>query len=198
MDNLSSNWFSKHKFLGYLFLAVVFAAIVVGIYIWKYGNNLEKFPQIVQRDQQDPTADWKTCSNYQFAYEFMYPSDWKFWTAAAPESVLTSDQTCSTESVYLSKNLAWKEPSLKVSVGTDAGNKTLEQYFSAELSFASPPYKPIKATELDGERLVWYSYDSGSEFALYVVHSGKIYQIIADDMSIELLNQILSTFKFTK
>lgn len=91
----------KHKILGYLFLGIVFAAIVAVVFWWQYGannsnNGIDSFEECfrsvygyqkiwVDRCQtpdgrvfmnpqaMDETADWKT---FGIGFEIKYPSNW--------------------------------------------------------------------------------------------------------------------------
>src|SRR3990167_7711464 len=68
------SWLSSHMILGIVFLVVVLAAIVSGIYYWQTTSQIPPVAQFpVHKDEM---AGWKTYSNVQYGYELKYPVDW--------------------------------------------------------------------------------------------------------------------------
>jgi hypothetical protein len=158
-------------------------------------NPLVQTPPVVQQaTSTDETLNWNTCLNTLYGYELKYPSDWKFWQGGEVLT-LTSYQKC-TGDIWLSTK---GDPAFIINRVTNADQATVQKYFAG-----TSDKKPLKETNLDGERALWYHDGSSPEkFAeLYVSHKGKIYSISYDSINaqsdLDLFNKILSTFKFTK
>jgi|GEM_PF-1597739 hypothetical protein len=76
------NWLSKHMLLGYVFLFLVLAAIVSGIYYWQFGrvkHLADNSKQITDNTRQVPEvpSDWKTYTNSQYGFELTFTDKWK-------------------------------------------------------------------------------------------------------------------------
>lgn len=71
----------KYKILGYIFLGLVFAATVVAVYWWQYGQVSKQEIDNRKQSQVDETANWQTYRNATYGFEFQHPSTYSFQTS---------------------------------------------------------------------------------------------------------------------
>ncbi len=194
MDNLPSSWFSKHKLLGYLFLAVIFGAIVAGVYYWQYGRYSKQEAVISNQEPQiqDPTANWQTYTNSKYNFQVQYPSNW----------VVKEEGSIVFRSLSYQKRLDDNDKNC-----SDNNEQTycLSETYGESVSFdAELGDRP--ADQLKGQKVfnsvTFNRYSDGGLFGDYTIYTtlknGVVLAFSTDDRNLPYLDQILSTFKFTK
>ena len=194
------NWLSAHHILGYIFLIVVAAAIIAGMYYWQTVSNM---PQDVQAPvaHQDETANWQTYTNDQYGFEFKYPSN---WALQAPQN------SQNPVSIFKSKSVSDTDipADFHVSVYSDVseldssnlGVKSLSDYLDQYSKGQSPFLVNVAPTTLadkDG-----FVADAGPDTfgggTYYFIPAGdKIFEIYILNPADQTDQLILSTFKFT-
>jgi hypothetical protein len=195
------NWFSAHRILGYVFLIVVAAAIIAGMYYWQTVSNM---PQNVEPPvpHQDETANWQTYTNDQYGFEFKYPNDWTL--------LKTSQNSPISISVFRSKSVSDTDipADFRVSVYSDVsaldssnlGVKSLSDYLDQYSKGQSPFLVNVAPTTLADQ--AGFVADAGPDTfgggTYYFIPAGdKIFEIYILDPADQTDRSILSAFKFT-
>ncbi|MBU4338962.1 hypothetical protein KKB43_04785 [Patescibacteria group bacterium] len=177
------------------------AEVIDYMTVGTFSKNLEVldvFGKIIKSfEKKDETADWQTCKNKKYSYEIKYPLDWKVWQPGAPEARLANCNE-NLSLVAFSPNIYAYPDQQQINIdvydqdrleGTVwEGITSLDDY----LKITSVKIK--KETVIDGERLVWRET---ADNQLIAFHNGSIYYFSVYNIDNSLLDQILSTFKFT-
>ncbi len=167
-------------------------AILAGAYVWaiKYLKPQEHHAQTLTPDQ---TANWKTYKNDKYGFEVRYPTTWP----------ITTSKTGRDNRIFVLA-INHVEPT------SDGGGLPKYLYISIEpgeniYSCVGGRKEPLGYIVIDGNQYE-KCINPGSYFnqgdGLYVtlIHSGFTYVFSADfyDKNHTTVDQILSTFKFTK
>ena len=196
------SWFAMHKVLGVVFLLAAAGAAVAGIYYWQTVRNLPtSYQPIVHKD---PTANWKTYTNSEYGFEFKYPNGWNANNASLTGAVyaLGLDNALLD---HFDNDLPYGltiRVYLSISSLDDQklGVKDLNSFLLAYSSLPNPRYQNIQPFSIDNQ--LGYKTDSGPGNFIpgifyYIAYKNYIFEIL-DFMGTPEVNQILSTFKFTK
>jgi hypothetical protein len=167
-----------YQVLGWIFLGLVFAAVVSGVY-YQQMKNLPVDSPIVH---QDPYAGWKVYKDEKHGFEFKYPGDWTalsdgLYVEAAPASETGHD-------VYLSVNLN----SPKTLQRAESNYKAMRKgsaIVKTEISFA-------------GLSAVEFRYADDSDPVFFMVDLGERYLEIRNYRNNDaVVKKILKSFAFT-
>ena len=213
MDNLNLNpqlnpgelpprksWFSAHKVLGWVFLVVAAAAIVVGLYYWQtVGGIPTAYAPIAHHD---PTAGWQTYTNSVGGYSFKYPSDWQAATSNSNSTTALFGPTATGDSGLGGVEL----------MGTLNANQTLADFvkkFNAGVGSGSTSETP---QTINGKNAIVSILPlpglppSEAKSAAFANSAGQVFNVYLDyvasspgkDHLLSDFNQLLSTFQFTQ
>ncbi|MBI4049702.1 MAG: hypothetical protein HY395_02730 [Candidatus Doudnabacteria bacterium] len=179
---------NKHKLLGYLFLALVFAGAVALAYWWQYGTD---------NKQADEITDWKTYRNEEYGFEFKYPKDLEAKEELHKDFRITDGET---EKVFDWLNVS-------IDYGAENGRIILTMNhpgFGLEVVEEKIDDKIISVNNINMQREV-LTVKFGGKFILYSFSSDPDhnYLFFADipknkETSLKLSDDIVSTFKFLK
>ncbi len=176
------SWVSSHHLLGYLFLLAVFAAVVSGIYYLQVSERQE-FPAPVVHEAS--ISDWKTYTNTEYGFEFKYP-DYKYVDGLTIEQNtknLSLDQWLYESEDYYSErevNEINKEPGSGIGYSENTFSVNNTKIFQNRIAG--------EGTGIDSV----YTFIPKNNIIIVFKTALKW-----DGANDEVLNQILSTFKFT-
>lgn len=195
-------------------VAIVIAVVVIasgGFFAYQYYSTPKENNQPqVQNEQQnqntenatDQTASWKTCTNTKYGYELKYPVDWKVYKPGAPEARI-ADCSENLDIIAFSPDI-FKDLSIVQQFTIDvsdpkrlegtiyAGAKSLNDYFSKN-PLILQTYPIVKETKIDGERMVMLK---DGRFNLF--HNNILFDIRTSNLTDSIIDELFSTFKFTK
>jgi hypothetical protein len=189
----------NNKFIYSAILVVILLFLAVEGVLW-YKNKKQVDMQASELSSAELTADWKTYTNEDYGFEFKYPeslavdevkgsSDFeKRYTDAridTPSNIQINKNVDGTEGLPIFLDISGHEPVNKPEGDCERG------FVSSKIILGG-----ISATKCVGESM----YGPGSMIISYS-KDGVIYYYIASDRYInndqDLIDQILSTFKFT-
>jgi len=184
------------KFFVALVAIIILAGASYGAIWWWWGRQQiaqEVVPTFTPRT--DETADWKTYTNTQYGFEFKYPADWTLQDG--------KEQGISPmfNSVIITKNLSNKEY-LRISFTSSKEN--LQQGFSGQekISLAGIEWigsqynNGVPGEDAPHDSLAYFSKYAGLNFQVDLYPVTFLPYSTNRDIN-PILNQILSTFKFT-
>jgi hypothetical protein len=185
-------------------LVIILIVVIValsGVIIWQ--NLGSKSPAVNNQPPiSDETADWKTYTNEQYGFEMKYPSDW------SPIEITDSLQR---QHLY---HFQTPDGEIVFNVGQESYTASLEEYINSTkntlLNAEGGNYIVSEKKEItvDGRKAIEIPNRGNNyeEVLIFVKNDNSIYEIVfttksnRDDVLIlaEVLNQMLSTFKFIK
>lgn len=164
-----------------------------GSYVGRTGPNCEfaACPGI-----NSETANWQTYRNEEYSFEVKYPQDWVVYYSSGKEPPY-----------YIPlKAQSYFQPKDKTVplVGIEAMGSTWEQ----EIAALNIEYEQYQQLTIDGYEAIKKEEVISNDASIRIAVNGpqkKVYEIILHEFAItktqtdvEIFNQILSTFKFTK
>ncbi len=149
----------------------------------------------------NPTADWKTCKNTRYGYEFKYPQEWQVFKPGLGEAGPADCTDGDTRLFLFAKSISdfntnflaveVKSPEYMAAFYPNIKNLEDALQKNSTLAPAHSTNSIVAELTLDGERLVQFTNDD-----FWAFHDGTLYEFrMAGDLP--LVRQILSTFKFT-
>lgn len=161
---------------------------------------------IISPNALDPTVNWKTYTNTKFNFSFQYPSEWKTNEYDNGNRVVAVDNHSHSFSVSFSIN----SPSEYVSDPEKIIKNYLSYYVSSTAQFLTGgKITTTESTEVDGFKATKYIIQesnpklAGGNFTrawIFVPNNSRITFINEDpyeESYVQIMDQILSTFKFT-
>lgn len=158
-------------------------------YTCDYSNSANHDIGTCIKDKQlDETATWKTYTNDDLGISFKYPSDWN--------TPLTTNLSVHIE----------KDPDLRMIVGACPGYSFSIAKYDHLSNYSS--YKPTKLGKVDKEPV--QVFEQTNQYGCYtkIIFVNKppeenytprlVISMIQKDTNLHVLDQILSTFKFTQ
>jgi hypothetical protein len=182
-------WWSLHHALAYTVIAL--AVLAFGV----VGANYEMMSKVSTTYQPvahevkniDPTANWKTYTNSQYGFQIKIPQDWDSFPGVDGISFASAD---TTNSYNQSKKECNANPPCAPLLGIDMSFNNRDQ---------SDSQTSLPAVTLGSN--TWSVYEEHldvTDVLIYQIkNNGKIYSFRYFSSNPAMLNQILSTFKFT-
>lgn len=167
------------KFIGVIVLLLVLGAGAYGAMWYQQKQQVaqEVVPIFTPRPSAtpDPTADWKTHTNSQYGFEFKYPGDLILHPVVDGVEISLPPDTL-------------RDLLLSVSLDGRIISEISDQYAKIRI--------PLKDIFVNGIPAI-QPENTGN---IFIVHDNKVYKIIYNEVNNpnKLVDQILSTFKFTK
>ena len=191
-----------HKSVLHWLIVVVAITAVVGYFVvsfyteaWPFGSMLKPLPQQnyvlldnIPAPTQDPTVDWQTYRNNEYGFEFKYPGDW---------AVIKPDN----QIIYLAKKTE-EMAGGGITISKSSGIlEDIENDLKSDLILVSSDAKIINGIQWNihvGKEkreppeppMTFISFYSEKD--QNIISFGAIYNPLTN----ELIDQILSTFKF--
>lgn len=173
---------------GFANIILVVIVVVIAGAVGYFVVVKKSWPVVQQTPTpKDETANWETYTNTEYGLEFKYPSNL---------NVLETNSTISLESHYNSE--------LYINVVSSTLAVESEKVKKEIASFASAKLISDKNITIDGYpaiKIVAYYPESGVRQNIYYFSEikGKVFIVTATPLETKLLiDQIVSTFKFTK
>ena len=183
--------------LGIVFLVVVLAAIVSGIYYWQTTSQIPPVAQFpVHKDEM---AGWKTYSNVQYGYELKYPVDW--FTNCNDKDIQCLFYPEDPLNFGPGENVSW----IAISNHSTMKEKTLESYFK-DNGLSNRHEVQINGQVATAADLIISDIDNG-KYYIFQRDTGLLIISVSDmvgnnpsrkRIGESTFNQILSTFKFVE
>ncbi|OGE87738.1 MAG: hypothetical protein A3J07_03425 [Candidatus Doudnabacteria bacterium RIFCSPLOWO2_02_FULL_49_13] len=200
----------KHKILGYLFLAAAAIVVVGGIYLWQN-------PRIVKAPvTTNETVNWKTYTNTKYGFEFKYPSNWELIDRHLPKSDASDSLWYENLVSVTGPKVQGQAPSGTVwyvyenKAASTVANNWLNVYNAArgfklisnqKIVFAQEDaFELVYDTGLGVMRIVVFEKNNNAFALTYFLSFTDVLSDSNDYVNkvSPLVDQILSTFKFTK
>ncbi len=179
-------------------LVIVAAIIGVGLYIGKKISSVQPQSTVISNSVASPvpsptpdvTANWKTYTNAKYNFSFKYPSAWNVTYDQQPDpagnpdkySILMGDSSSSLSITILKSNQSQTFASLSNLLNLPSGSATITS--RKEISVA-------------GSKALFVTQDNNKVGALMLNSSGNIIILETASTNMSILDQIISTFKFT-
>jgi len=163
------------------------------------------------------TEGWETCRNEEYEYEFKYPAEWYLYNSEesyikeyesplfAKEAKLCQGVRLVVSDTILHDPGEWLNKPERKTLGLDisnqsrlsktiyAGSTTLDEYFNANPRILETS-SIIKKSIIGGEIAVWI--DKVSIIDIMFFHNESLFRISHQNLTPQLTETILSTFKF--
>ncbi|PIZ71384.1 MAG: hypothetical protein COY09_00825 [Candidatus Portnoybacteria bacterium CG_4_10_14_0_2_um_filter_39_11] len=167
-------------------------------------NQVQQLTKIIPADE---TADWKTYTNEQFNFEMKYPKEWSFVEYPTINAVGFGNQDnppcpegvgeCSSP-MDIQISMTNIQEAIK-SVGRQLSDTTTENVIINNQNGIQIEGYYQGLTGGPGER-----YEGLKTIRIFFSHNNKTYEITIEERqkndipNLDILNQMLNTFKFTK
>lgn len=152
----------------------------------------------------NPTADWQTYINTKYAYQLKYPTDWLVQAMGGTQQV----SQISEANFRATADETPAESGFKIAVTPDPKNLSLTDWVTTQnsdngITFSSTTKTNSSIVSING--LNWEQVDDKSidyvptGFVKYgIAQGGNLYYVVIYSADIKIVDQILSTFKFTE
>ncbi len=197
------SWLQSHMILGVVFLVVVLAAIVAGIYYWQTTREIPSFVQAPVH--REPTENWKTYSNTEYGFEFKYPESWTkknddkknilVWSGKENSAVTESD-IFNVVIMPDSAHSTLKNLKDECEINCHDPRKEIKQGTS-EIVFVDIPFC---CTGDPGMYAMAYALNPEKklELGFSIISSGEAEKSYKTYTASQVMDLIISTFKFTE
>ncbi|MGD0977257.1 MAG: hypothetical protein ABR875_03120 [Minisyncoccia bacterium] len=138
---------------------------------------------------QIDTSSWKTYTNSQYGFEFKYPSNYSEVLPAPGGGVNPEGYTsfiAGSKSTTFHLNFTKFSGSVSELVALNKQQKAFSVQFSS-------PQTITEQKTINNLDITWYDNNQ-----VYFVSNGFGFMLFSDDKNVSMIDQILSTFKFTK
>ena len=177
-----------------IIIVIALVLIASGHYYWK--------KQKIQLTSLDKTASWKTYINEDYGFEFKYPENLEVNIQFDQKNVNLKPENPNNEtfnwfqmSLSNKENIELFDFSLSIN-HPGVGFEGMEEVSEATINIDGVQFRKDVLLYTDDDYKV---NNSGKGLILYGFHSGDNgYMVVADKSFEKLLDQIISTFKFTK
>ncbi len=175
----------------YILIVAVLAAIVGGISYWQYQEmQKEEFGgeiNIPEKAVEDETADWKTYRNEEYGFEFQYPEDWTIKENAFGSAVSMFNL------VVEPNDTAHLPRPIRINILPNDWIERVQKSFEED----GIELLDVQIDRVDGVR---YNHtDEGLPQIDFLIPRGDYWVVIGGKKEyIDILNQVLDTFKFLK
>ena len=154
------------------------------------------------------TEGWKTCRNEEYGWDLQYPEGWYVYGEGSHGDGIYTEYTHETPCVGDNMVIAEWEPgtdrfttSGRKSIRINANQESFGTHYSEYTnvrdlaqSFTSTKLVPKRFYIVNGDEVMWA--ETGSGVTLNVYHDSKRFEVTGDSKWRELLETILSTFRF--
>ncbi len=192
----------------YIILGILaLATIGLGVFVWNENKLNQKVAEtkILTQIAVDPTITWKTYTNTKYGLSFQYPSDWKFNDTSGklcgPQTATCLFVLEKDGSTQLKSDLDFHDGVTIRSAVAPALTKEIEDYvqypkqYPGGKNFYVYGFTGSSEIESNYQVSVYKKLSNGS----VIIFDWDRVGITTEDLSFDkYLDQILSTFKFTK
>lgn len=198
----------------WLIILIVAIAIVVGLAAWRFMPGAPTAPSQPLTQEATSTAlstaDWSTCRNEKYGYEFKYPKGWYVYGSYSRNPPqIDGPAVCDQGTIiHVSPTPVTVpdtsyQPKQEFSVLSE-NQKDMSQscnsvYTCRELALkVTPSLLPIqKETLIDGETALWTgNLEGDTGIATEFFHKGTMFTAHSQMLGYNLHSTILSTFRF--
>ncbi len=184
----------KHKIAGVIFLILIAAGIVAGIYYWdkkqKSNDFAQRFYEIEGKQvvTPNPVQDWKTYTNSDYGFQISYPAN------------LQVDSVPSEGPIYISSAAFELSPVRLAEIAVNTINPNVKK--SREFYLTQNPQ--AKSLNIAGLKAVQFKHPITPNLLITKIFSdSNEYEVTYIDESnempfLELYSQMVATFKVTK
>jgi hypothetical protein len=201
----------KKGFVNMILIGVLFLVLIVGFVFFRTYRSMEESANSRASNSTTsvPKDETANCKNSKYEYEVTYPNGWKVWKLGSQDQIATCDEdlpmaTFSPTDYSSIKNIADTKKIVSITISV-AGQKDLSNIFHlnniTSLDDFLSGMKKLDSkivvnntTTLDGESAVWIE----NNLQLWTYHNGSIYTIWGINVDQTILNNFISSFKFTK
>lgn len=225
-----------------IILIILSTLLICGFFVYKYINRVPYpridgiAPKIIENDDvivpkdlpneenisinlsDEAVANWETCRNEEYGYEFKYPKEWYFYNSDESYSkyspiIIKEGNNC-VSGVIVSSDILHipskkNKFNLQFSVAKESqdrllgtiyeGSQSLDEYFSKVTPKFLELHTIINKNYIDEEEALWLKQKNiDNTFFIWIFHNNSLFKIsIKGHISNpDLLDAIISTFKF--
>lgn len=166
----------------------------------EYDNFLKTFSQIISTfklldiNNVNETAEWKTYENKTFLYQIKYPADWSMRNVLSGKSLPNSD---SLVGINPGNNFTGEKDEINIEVVKGKTAEEIIKSFKKNNTLKSSG--DFSIGDIVGKKAeITYSEAGSGGILIYTLfeHDGYLYILSSRDYALKTFSQMISTFKF--